>query len=66
MRSVDTETIPRNCEFESGAPLIQGDPPVVVGIKSVFHDCNASLSAVVYTRIAHYWNWLISEAGYQP
>ncbi|XP_057373710.1 transmembrane protease serine 9-like isoform X2 [Daphnia carinata] len=54
-----------NCEFESGAPLIQGTPPVVVGIKSVSQECVKS-SHVVYTRISYYFNWLISVAGYQP
>lgn len=54
-----------NCEFESGAPLIQGVPPVVVGIKSVSQEC-AKSSHVVYTRISYYFNWLISVAGYQP
>ncbi|KAI9556780.1 hypothetical protein GHT06_016571 [Daphnia sinensis] len=48
-----------NCEFESGAPLIQGTPPVVVGIKSVSQECSKS-SHVVYTRISYYFNWLIS------
>ncbi len=70
-RSIYAETIPGNCEFESGAPLIQvsnNNPPVVVGIKSVFQKCSqcSTSSAVAYTRISHYWNWLISVAGYQP
>lgn len=55
-----------SCRFENGAPLVQGTPPVVIGIKSTVEPSCAGNEFTAYTRISTFFEWLQLNAGPQP
>ncbi|XP_046642933.1 transmembrane protease serine 9-like [Daphnia pulicaria] len=55
-----------SCRFENGAPLVQGTPPVVIGIKSTVEPSCAGNVFTAYTRISTFFQWLQLNAGPQP
>ncbi|XP_057373708.1 transmembrane protease serine 9-like [Daphnia carinata] len=66
-RNYNSAAIVGSCRFENGAPLIQGMPSLVIGIKSIVEQsCATGQVFTVYTRISTFFDWLWISAGPQP
>lgn len=66
-RNYNSAAIVGSCSFENGAPLIQGTPSLVIGIKSVVEQsCATGQVFTIYTRISTFFDWLLISAGPQP
>lgn len=52
-----------SCQGDSGGPLIvrTAGKTVLVGIVSFGDGCGRKGSPGVYTRVSHYYNWLVSK-----
>lgn len=66
VKNYSSASIVGSCRFENGAPLIQGTPSLVIGIKSVVEQsCVLGQVFTIYTRISTFYDWLQINAGPQ-